>query len=595
MKLKVRYLIVLAALMILSAMTYTIVNAQEAEPNSGGGGGDGGNSGAIWTTDSSCGAEAQDLNHFQIGHAVYINGSGFGPGLYYWSIKGQPGQASADPDTIVASGWVLVDQSGKFCINAYTVNNDDAGEYKVKVGNKGDNYRVELGTASASVNVGGNCAWNPQGGSFRYVSLTIQGASVTITKSGGGSYGPYSSSTGFYLPAGSYSYSYTATSGFEGSGSGQFTVAECPTASATVAPLTCEWDAQNQTSIMGAQLTIANAVVTISDTNGVVGTYSSSQTVSLPEGSYTYSWTAADGYQGSGSGSFALVNCEPGKGDVSVDVGDCAFDQNEGSLVNVALTIQNATLTINGNDYTTSQTIKLAPGTYAYSWTATDGNEGSGNSSITVYGCEPASANVDLGTCSWNDQTSSTSATLTVTGATLVIMSGETEFGTYGPGSHNVSFPEGSYTYTWTANDNYTGSGSGSFSAVSCEPGKADASVDIGSCTSDNGQSYSDISVTISNAILTIDGKDYTESAVLKLEPGDYLYSWQAIDDGYTGSGEGILTVTNCAPKLSNDPALDAAAGGMGPSLVNSVAPFLAGVAGLGLASIFVFNGKKEN
>ena len=591
MKFKVRYLVILATLVILSTMTYTIVNAQEAEPNSG----NGGNSGAIWTTDGSCGAEAQDLNHYQIGHTVYINGSGFSQGLHYWTIKGQPGQASADPGIIVASGWIFVDHTGNFCINAYTVNNDDAGEYKVNVDNKGDNYRVDLGTPSVGVNVSGSCAWTPQSGSSRYVSLTIEGASVTITKAGGGSYGPYSSSTNLYLSAGSYSYSYTATSGFEGSGSGQFTVTECPVATATVNPLTCEWDAQNQTSSMGAQLTIANAVVTISDTNGVVGTYSSSQTVSLPEGSYTYSWVAAEGYQGSGSGSFALVNCEPGKGDVSVDIGECTYDANDGSLINVALTVQNATLSIDGNDYTTSQTIKLAPGTYSYNWSATEGNEGSGSGSITVYGCEPATVSVNLGECSWDGQVSTTSGNLTVTGATLVIMMGDTEFGTYGPGTYNVDFPVGSFTYTWTANENFTGSGSGSFSTVSCEPGKADASVDLGSCTGDNGQSYSDISITISNAILTIDGKEYTESAVLKLEPGDYAYSWQAIDNEFTGSGEGVLTVTNCAPKVSVDPSFDVAAGGSGPSVINSVAPLLAGVAGLGLASIFVFKGKKEN
>ena len=43
------------------------------------------------------------------------------------------------------------------------------------------------------------------------------------------------------------------------------------------------------------------------------------------------------------------------------------------------------------------------------------------------------------------------------------------------------------------------------------------------------------------------------------------------------------------------DPSVDVAAGGMGPSFVNSLAPLLAGVAGLGLTSIFVFKGKKEN
>ena len=346
----------------------------------------------------------------------------------------------------------------------------------------------------------------------------------------------------------------------------------------------------NDGSLINVELTINNAILTI---NGKQ--YTSSQTIQLPPGEYAWSWVGGDGYSGSGGSTIVLEPCEPGKGDVSVDIGQCTFDANEGSLINVALTIQNAVLTIDGKNYSSSQTIKLAPGTYVYTWEATDDNEGSGNGAITVYGCEPATASVDLGQCSWNAQGSTTSATITVSGATLVIKLGDTEFGSYGPGTYNVDLPVGSYTYTWTANENFTGSGSGSFSTVSCEPGKSDASVDLGSCTNDNGQSYSDISITISNAILTINGKDYTESAVLKLEPGDYAYSWQAIDDNFAGSGEGILTVTNCAPKVSADPSIDVAAGGSGPSVINSVAPLLAGVAGLGLASIFVFKGKKEN
>jgi hypothetical protein len=358
---------------------------------------------------------------------------------------------------------------------------------------------------------------------------------------------------------------------------------------ATVDIGVCNFDNEDG-SLINVDLTIKNAIITIDGKQ-----YTSSQTIQLPPGEYEWSWVGGEGYSGSGGSTIVLEPCDPSKGDVSVDIGQCTFDPNDGSLINVVLTIQNAVLTIDGKNYTSSQTIKLAPGTYVYTWEATDDNEGSGSGSITVYGCEPATASIDLGQCSWDAQGSTTSATITVSGATLVIKLGDTEFGTYGPGTHNVTFPVGSYTYTWTANEDFTGSGSGSFSTVSCEPGKSDASVDLGSCTNDNGQSYSDISITISNAILTINGKDYTESAVLKLEPGDYAYSWQAIDDNFSGSGDGILTVTNCSPKDTEDPSFDVAAGGSGPSVINSVAPLLAGVAGLGLASIFVFKGKKEN
>ena len=64
------------------------------------------NPGAIWTTRNGCGTEQQDVNLYETGETVYINGSGFIPGTYPWSIKGQPGGASGDPNTVVASGNV---------------------------------------------------------------------------------------------------------------------------------------------------------------------------------------------------------------------------------------------------------------------------------------------------------------------------------------------------------------------------------------------------------------------------------------------------------------------------------------------------------
>jgi len=101
------------------------------------------NPGAIWTTNGSCGSEQQDVNHFNHGDVVYINGSGFGSGeSIAWTIDGQPGNASCDPNITVASGNLTSSADGNFCINAYTVAADDCGEYQVKAGNKGDNYRV---------------------------------------------------------------------------------------------------------------------------------------------------------------------------------------------------------------------------------------------------------------------------------------------------------------------------------------------------------------------------------------------------------------------------------------------------------------------
>jgi len=96
-------------------------------------------SGAIWTTSGTCN-NPQDKNHYTYGDPIVINGENFDPGTYDWQIKGTPG--SADPNIVVASGQISPDENGEFCFSEYNVQPDDAGEYKVKVGSKGDNYRV---------------------------------------------------------------------------------------------------------------------------------------------------------------------------------------------------------------------------------------------------------------------------------------------------------------------------------------------------------------------------------------------------------------------------------------------------------------------
>jgi len=124
---------------------------------------------AIWTTRNDCGDETQDVNHFAIGDHVYINGEGFSSGGYDWTIKGKPGGASCDPDITVASGTVVVDSSGSFCFDAYTVVNDDCGEYQVKLDTKGDNYRVTPGgfdcsdyTTQEDCDYFIDCEWCPE-------------------------------------------------------------------------------------------------------------------------------------------------------------------------------------------------------------------------------------------------------------------------------------------------------------------------------------------------------------------------------------------------------------------------------------------------
>jgi hypothetical protein len=100
-----------------------------------------GNPGSIKTTTSACTGNA---NQYAIGEKVYISGSGFCPGTYNWTITGQPGGASCDSNKIVATATTLynVDSSGAFCFEAYTVANDDCGEYKADFNGKNDNYHV---------------------------------------------------------------------------------------------------------------------------------------------------------------------------------------------------------------------------------------------------------------------------------------------------------------------------------------------------------------------------------------------------------------------------------------------------------------------
>ncbi|MFC1687406.1 NEW3 domain-containing protein [Patescibacteria group bacterium] len=97
--------------------------------------------GSIWTTNGDCGNESQDVNHYDVGGVVYVNGRGFEANTEYsWFIKGKPG--SSDPNQTVASGNYTTDAAGSFCFQAYTVQSGDEGVYSVKFGNKNDNYIV---------------------------------------------------------------------------------------------------------------------------------------------------------------------------------------------------------------------------------------------------------------------------------------------------------------------------------------------------------------------------------------------------------------------------------------------------------------------
>ena len=131
------FVIVITLLAVLIIFSLNLVSAVSITKENQG------NSGSIWTTRNDCGTEQQNVNQYDLGEDIYINGANFDEGDYDWDITGQPGGASCDSSIVVASGTETVNESGIFCFNAYTIANDDCGEYKATFGrNKHDNYHV---------------------------------------------------------------------------------------------------------------------------------------------------------------------------------------------------------------------------------------------------------------------------------------------------------------------------------------------------------------------------------------------------------------------------------------------------------------------
>jgi hypothetical protein len=255
----------------------------------------------------------------------------------------------------------------------------------------------------------------------------------------------------------------------------------------------------------------------------------------------------------------------------------------------VDLSVSHAELQINGNTYTSSQTISLGPGSYPWSWTAESGYTGSDSGTLVVGDCSPkyqAEFQFDVGTCAWGGDVFERDVELTIDGASVVITGSAGSFGPY-TSSQTIKLPCGDYTYAWSAADPaYEGSGSGELSLPECDQSKADAAANIGACTYGDGESLTVVDIIVENAIFTIDGKSYSENTLLKLLPGDYVYSWGPVSGEFSGSGEGVLTVGACAPKeeKEEDPSVDVAAGGSAPSLLVSVTPLMALIGSLGVA-----------
>jgi hypothetical protein len=110
----------------------------------------------IWITKGGCG-EPQADNHYQVGEEVYLNGSNFQPGFWNWYILGTA--SSCDPGAVVTSGNIIVDESGTFCIKAYTIAANDCGEYTVVKGTNRIPFYVDTTSQLEIVDITAESSW----------------------------------------------------------------------------------------------------------------------------------------------------------------------------------------------------------------------------------------------------------------------------------------------------------------------------------------------------------------------------------------------------------------------------------------------------
>lgn len=421
-----------------------------------------------------------------------------------------------------------------------------------------DNAIVDNGCnvpSSASVSYAlGTCAYTPASGSLTPVTITITGATVHT----GSVAGDITSTQTFYLPAGSYSWSWEAIApAYTGSGTISFIVGDCtppplPFGSASAITGTCSWS-QATGSLTPINLTIDHAVV---HTNGIAGDITASTTVNVPAGSYSWAWEAVSGYQGSGTLSITAGDCTPPDASASISVGQCSYTAAAGSLTAVTVTINGAivhTGITSIGDLSSTQIINLGPGSYHFTWDADSSHKGSGVLDFTVGDCTPGtgSASVSQGACSWNPTDGSkTPVTITIsnasvnTGAIAGIISS----------TQTLSLDPGSYNFPWEAAIGYLGSGTLSFTVGSCVPPDASADAIVGSCSwNSTDGSKTPVNITVDGAVVhtgAVAG-DLTSNQTLSLGPGSYSFPWTA-DSTHKGSGTLEFSVSDCTPPDAN-------------------------------------------
>lgn len=180
-------------------------------------------------------------------------------------------------------------------------------------------------------------------------------------------------------------------------------------ASVSVSPGTCAWI--NESSVTDVSFTVdPGATLTIMLGDVVIGTYTASGTIEVGPGDYTWTATAATGYEisGSASGNFTAISCEipPEIVTVDVTVGTCSYIDGE-SLTGVTASIDPsgaATIVIDGTmDLTIDgQTLTVTPGDHSWTAVAAEGYvlEGTSGADFTTEACPPPGS---IGDTVWHD------------------------------------------------------------------------------------------------------------------------------------------------------------------------------------------------
>jgi hypothetical protein len=321
---------------------------------------------------------------------------------------------------------------------------------------------------------------------------------------------------------------------------------------------------------------------TVSFTNGTTTIdVSTSGSVVLSPGSWSWTATAADGFQlsGSSSGQFTIDDCAAS---VSIDAsGLCTVDDSGAAVGSVEIVIDptsgavvtvysDAAMTQEVLDTDATGTFDLAPGTYYWTADAADGFDIDGSSS-GEFTIDPCEVSVEVsGECVLEGGLGSGVITVTISvddGATVTITDGGGAVVATLNESGTVNVSEGE-TYSWAASAAagfaMAGDDSGSVEIEECTPTDVGAAILVtvdGTCEVTDGLGRGEIEVTVSVAdgatVVIADSSGdvvgtFTSDGTLTVPEGA-TYTWEATPSegfefppGFESSGS--IAIDRCTP-----------------------------------------------